>query len=216
MAVDFLLKPTGYYAQIRTEMIGYIPSTSKRMLEIGCAEGNFGAYFKEKGLEVWGIEYSSAEAAVAATKLDKVYVGDIALHVDSLPDNYFDVIVCNDVLEHLIDPYIILEKFKTKLSAQGVVVSSIPNIRYFRTLYKFIFKKNWDYTDNGIMDKTHFRFFTINSIRKMYENLGYEIVSHEGINGSPSLKALFWNVITFGAFSDIKYLQFATVARVKK
>lgn len=213
MAIDFMAKPSEYYSGIRTEMLKYIPPKASKILEVGCGEGNFGAALKKEGVEVWGIEYAAQEATVAESKLDKVFAGDIMLHLDQLPDHYFDVIVCNDVLEHLIDPYTVLEKFKSKLTAAGIVVSSIPNIRFFRTFYDFVFKKNWDYTDNGIMDKTHYRFFTINSIRKMYEGLGYRIVTHEGINATRSIKPLLWNIILLGTFSDIKYRQFATVAR---
>jgi hypothetical protein len=119
-------------------------------------------------------------------------------------------------LEHLTDPYTVLEKFKTKLTSKGVVVSSIPNIRFFRTFFDFVFRKNWDYTDNGIMDKTHYRFFTVKSIRKMYENLGYEIMRHEGINASRSIRPLLWNIMMLNSFWDIKFRQFATVARPKR
>ncbi len=216
MAIDFMAKPSEYYSGIRTEMLKYIPLQATKILEVGCGEGNFGAALKKKNVEVWGIEYSQQEAKIAETKLDKVFAGDIMLHLDQLPENYFDVIVCNDVLEHLIDPYTVLDKFRSKLTTAGIVVSSIPNIRFFRSLYDFVFNKNWDYTDNGIMDKTHYRFFTVNSIRKMYENTGYEVLLHEGINPSKSIRPLIWNIFMLGTFSDIKYLQFATVARPRR
>lgn len=216
MAVDFMTKPGEYYTGIREDMLPFIPAKASRILEVGCGEGNFGEIFKKRGAEVWGIEYSSQEARVAESKLDKVFSGDVFLHLNSLPENYFDAIVCNDVLEHLTDPYTVLEKFKSKLTPTGVVISSIPNIRFFRTFFDFVFRKNWDYTDNGIMDKTHYRFFTIKSIRKMYETLGYEIIRHEGINPSRSIRPLLFNIITLNAFWDIKFRQFATVARPVK
>lgn len=217
MAIDFMAKPGAYYSGIRAEMLQYVPAKATCILEVGCGEGNFGVSLKKEGVTVWGVEYSAEEARVAETKLDRVLSGDILMNMDKLPDNHFDVIVCNDVLEHLTDPYIVLEKFKDKLKPDGVVISSIPNIRFFRTLFDFVVRKNWDYTDNGIMDKTHYRFFTVNSIRKMYENLGYKVLRHEGINATKSIKPLLWNLLSFGMFWDIKYLQFATVATpVKK
>lgn len=212
MAIDFMAKPGAYYSGIRAEMLHYVPEKATCILEVGCGEGNFGASLKKEGVTVWGVEYSAEEAAVAGAKLDRVLSGDILMNMDQLPENYFDVIVCNDVLEHLTDPYTVLEKFKDKLKPDGVVISSIPNIRFFRTLFDFVVRKNWDYTDNGIMDKTHYRFFTVNSIRKMYETLGYKVLRHEGINATKSIKPLLWNLLSFGMFWDIKYLQFATVA----
>ncbi len=217
MSVDLRKKPEKYFTGNRPEMLKYIPAEAKRILEIGCGEGNFGAYIrKDSGAEVWGVEYEVAEAEIAAKQLDRAFSGDVAAVMHELPDGYFDVIVCNDVLEHLTDPYSVLEKFKSKLTGEGIVVSSLPNIRYFRTFFDFVLHKNWDYTDNGIMDKTHYRFFTIKSIRKMYESLGYEVIILEGINATKSIRPVLWNLLFLGAFSDIKYLQFATVARPLK
>lgn len=198
-------------------MLKFIPQKTKMVLEIGCGEGNFGALLKRVlGAEVWGIEYEPTQANVAAKQLDKIFCGDVMSLIDQLPDDYFDAIICNDVLEHLTDPYTVLEKAKRKLTGQGVVISSLPNIRYFRNFFDFVFRKNWDYTERGIMDFTHFRFFTVNSIRKMYENLNYDIITLEGINPTKSLKPWPVIVLTLGYFSDIKYLQFATVAKPKR
>lgn len=217
MANDIKVKKEEYYLNIRQEMVKYIPLHSKKILDIGCGEGNFGALLKkERQTEVWGVEYEEVRASVASSKLDRVLCGDIDLLLEQLPDNYFDAVICNDVLEHLLDPYKQLEKIKSKLVNGGVVISSIPNIRYFRNFFELIFRKNWDYADEGIMDFTHFRFFTTNSIRKMYQSLGYEVISHEGINPSKSLKPWPLIILSFGQFADIRYLQFATIARVKK
>lgn len=211
------VKSSGYYQGNRIEMLKFVPVHSQRILEIGCGEGNFGALLKEQlNAEVWGIDYEPDRAKVAGNRLDKILCGDVAMLTTQLPDNYFDAIICNDVLEHLIDPYSVLEGLKNKLSRDGVIVSSIPNIRYFRNLFDFVFRKNWDYTKEGIMDFTHFRFFTVNSIRKMYETLNFEIIKMEGIHPTKSLKPLLLNLFTFGSFSDIKFLQFVTVAKLKK
>lgn len=210
------IKPNDYYQIDRKEMLRFIPQNVKRVLEIGCGDGNFSSQLKQKlDVEVWGIEYEMNQASLAAKQMDKVLCGDVMVLIDQVPGNYFDAIICNDVLEHLADPYAILEKIKSKLTDKGVVVSSLPNIRYFRNFFDLVFRKNWDYAERGIMDFTHFRFFTVNSIRKMYKNLNYEIVKMEGINPTKSLKPWPIIILSFGFFSDIKFLQFATVAKPK-
>ncbi len=215
MHQDLEVKPEDYYTLSRPEMMKYIPREAKVILEVGCGQGNFAYALKHQRTEseVWGIELAEDEAAEAAKRLDHVLSGSVESQIPKLPDHHFEVVIFNDVLEHLLDPYEVLRLLKTKLKPGGVVVSSIPNIRYFRNLFDFVWRKNWDYTDNGIMDKTHFRFFTIKSIRKMYEGQGYKVLQHEGINATRSIRPLLLNMLFLGRFSDIKYLQFATVAQ---
>ncbi|MFY8187686.1 MAG: class I SAM-dependent methyltransferase [Flavobacterium sp.] len=210
-------KPTGYYNNIRTEMLDFLPPNSKKILDVGCGQGSFASVIKEmQGAEVWGIEYMESEAKVAATVLDKVFSGPCENALDKLPDHYFDAIYFNDVLEHLVDPYAVLDIMKTKLSPNGVVISSIPNVRFFKTFLKVIFQKDWKYEDYGIMDKTHLRFFTNKSIVRMYEELGYEIIKHEPINKSKLLIPIIINIFMLFSQMDIRVLQYATVAKVKK
>ncbi len=198
-------------------MLDFLPPNSKKILDVGCGQGSFASVIKEmQGAEVWGIEYMESEAKVAATVLDKVFSGPCENALDKLPDHYFDAIYFNDVLEHLVDPYAVLDIMKTKLSPNGVVISSIPNVRFFKTFLKVIFQKDWKYEDYGIMDKTHLRFFTNKSIVRMYEELGYEIIKHEPINKSKLLIPIIINIFMLFSQMDIRVLQYATVAKVKK
>ncbi len=215
--MDYENKPEGYYDNIRVEMLKYLPEDSKRVLDVGCGNGALAEVIKEQtGAEVWGIEYMDGEAQLAKEKLDKVFSGPCEDYLDELPDNYFDAIYFNDVLEHLVDPYMVLGKIKHKLSADGVVISSIPNVRYHGTFLRVLTQKDWRYDDHGVMDKTHLRFFTGKSIHRMYEEEGYTVISHEGINQSKSLKPYLYNIPVFFTQLDIRYPQYATVAKFKK
>jgi len=209
-------KPQGYYENVRHEMLKYLPKNAKKVIDIGCGNGAFASLVKEKNdAEVWGIELMENEAKVAEKILDKVFTGSCEQYIQDLPNGYFDVIYFNDVLEHLSDPYVVLEILKTKLSNQGVIISSIPNVRFFRTFLKVIFAKDWKYEDHGIMDKTHLRFFTGKSIRRMYEDLGFQVLTHEPINKTKSLLPILINIPLLFTHMDIRNLQYATVAKVK-
>lgn len=211
--LDYVNKPDDYYQNERPEMVAFLPKDAKTILDVGCSNGEFGAALKRKhSVEVWGIEPFESFGKLAIKKLDKVFIASIEGALKELPDNFFDVIYFNDVLEHLIDPYSVLEQIKSKLKPDGIVISSIPNIRYFRTFSKLLFKGEWDYQDEGILDRTHVRFFTKKSIVKMYENAGYHIISHKGINPSKSIKPYFLNILLGFNAMDIKYTQFATIA----
>lgn len=212
--LNLLTKDNIYYRGARTEMMDFIPKCAKTAVDIGCAEGCFGASLKALGMEVWGVEMNPDAAAIAKEKLDKVLIGDVFNLINDLPAGYFDCIICNDVLEHLVDPYTLLLNLKSRLSRNGVVVCSIPNVRYYPNLIKLLIEKQWKYEDMGILDKTHLRFFTEKSIRDTFDALDYDIVKLSGINANTftwQLKIL--NFILRDQLSDTKYIHFACVAK---
>ncbi len=208
------VKPDGYHTQCRPEMMKYIPENARTILDVGCGEGLFGYQLKQRmNSEIWGIEIDEKAGNVAKTKIDKVFVGDLSGIIDTLPDNYFDCIVFNDVLEHLADPFSTLVNIKSKIREGGVIVSSIPNIRYFFTLWNLVINKQWRYEDAGILDKTHLRFFTRKSIIEMFGTLGYEIVKIEGVNQIKSWKVKLINRLSFGFLSDTMFTQYACIVK---
>jgi trans-aconitate methyltransferase len=209
-------KPDSYYQGARNEMLRFIPEGVDTVLEVGCAAGGFARQLKQRGVrEVWGVEVVESAAQQAQKVLDKVLIGDIADLIDQLPANYFDVVVFNDVLEHLVDPFTVLARIKSRISERGMVVSSIPNIRYYYTFRELVLHKTWEYEESGILDRTHLRFFTVKSIRNMYERLGYEVLRHEGSNQILKLPLSYRlaNVLVRGKISDMQYGQFVTWAR---
>lgn len=207
-------KPKEYFSQNRPEMIPFIPQQAKKILDVGCGVGLFAEKLKEQNqAEAWGVEFDARAGAEAKNKLDKVLIGDIMILIAELPDNYFDCIIFNDLLEHLADPFALLKQIKTKLSPQGVIVCSLPNVRYLPNLFNLLIKKQWAYEDQGVLDKTHLRFFTAKSIAQMFKQLDYQIIKLQGINPITSWKFKLINILTLGFLSDTKFLQFACVAR---
>ncbi len=154
-----------YYQCDRAEMLPFVPQSVSRVLEVGCGAGRFGAEIRRsRKAEVWGIEAIPEIAAQAAERLDRVLTKNIEDGALELPSDYFDCIIFNDVLEHLTYPWAVLRSLRHALRASGCVVASIPNIRYYHTLKALVVRKEWEYVDDGILDRTHFRFFTKKSI----------------------------------------------------
>jgi 2-polyprenyl-3-methyl-5-hydroxy-6-metoxy-1,4-benzoquinol methylase len=203
-----------YFDADRSEMLKYIPLSAKTILDIGCANGVFATLVKKQlGITAWGIELNAEAAKIASQTLDYVISKDVFDALECLPKEHFDCIVFNDVLEHLIDPYTLLKLVKKLLTSNGVIVASIPNIRHAPILFDLVVNQNWNYTDWGVLDRTHLRFFTKKSIRKMFEEEGYTILKIDGINRSESFKGKFISKLLIGPFSDMKYIQFACLAK---
>lgn len=209
------MKPDGYYSEARPEMLEMVPSGVTNILEIGCGAGIFGAQCRQRfGARVTGIEVNPACREAALGNLDSVLTGDAAMLIPTLPDASFDLLVCNDVLEHLPDPEAFLRTALPKLCTGGHLLVSIPNFRYAGNLWELLIEKDLRYRDSGILDKTHLRFFTKKSIRRMLENAGLEIVRLEGINYGNTIKKivlapLFW--LTGG--TDLMHPQFGVLVR---
>jgi 2-polyprenyl-3-methyl-5-hydroxy-6-metoxy-1,4-benzoquinol methylase len=205
-----------YYQRTRPEMMPFISTDARTILEVGCAEGGFGASLKRRrpNIEVWGVEVLPEVAMKARASLDRMLVGRIEELVPSIPDKYFDCVVLNDVLEHLVDPWAVLIELRAKLTGTGSIVASIPNVRHFLNLKNLLLRKDWEYTEHGILDRTHLRFFTSKSIRRMFNECGYELASMQGIEaaGGVSWKFTIFNRLLLNSFDDARFLVFACVA----
>lgn len=208
-------KPQGYYGGVRRDVFGYIPKNVKRVLDVGCGEGGTLCLIEEElGSEVWGVEYVKEKADIAKKKIEHIFAGKIEDNIDNLPDKYFDIIIALDVLEHLEYPEDTILKLKNKLTDSGYFMSSIPNVRHWSCIYPLLFKRDWKYEDAGILDYTHLRFFTKKSIKRMYEKLGFDIVTHVGIGKTKWYKYFWIDILSLGFFNDGKYLQFLTLAKI--
>ncbi|MDQ0417074.1 2-polyprenyl-3-methyl-5-hydroxy-6-metoxy-1,4-benzoquinol methylase [Croceifilum oryzae] len=155
-----------------------------RVLDIGCGEGNLGSILKNHfGTEVYGIEISSHLAEKAAGKLTDILCEDI--ETCSLPyeHEFFDQIILSDILQHLHDPWATLKKVKPYLKPSGTVVARIPNVAHISILMDLL-EGRWEYSETGLLDEKHLRFFTRQEIVSLFEKAGYEIISIKNMTRS--------------------------------
>ncbi|MBI4687000.1 MAG: glycosyltransferase [Nitrospirae bacterium] len=165
-----------YYKQERRDVQAMIPNGTIRVLDIGCGEGVFGKRLLEKGAqEVTGIEVTPDAAKKAGKNLSRVVCADIET-IDRLPfeNGYFDCLILSDVLEHLKDPLSVLTRLKDYLSEDGVIIASIPNVRYHGVV-NMLAEGYWRYQNFGILDRTHLRFFTKKEMEKLFQDAGFDI-----------------------------------------
>ena len=154
---------------------------------------------------------------MAIKRADRILVGSFESVKEELPDCYFDLIICNDVIEHIEHHNLFLEQIKTKLSDNGSLIVSIPNVRFLPNLYELLVLKDWRYRKAGVLDQTHLRFFTRKSLVRTLENSGWHVEKISGINryGNRilSLKRLVSYIGQVLLGFDTAFLQFSVRAR---
>lgn len=174
MAENLTLKKSDYYAMQRPEIAKLIVGAPKIVLEIGCAAGCFKKNFS------WPVEYHGVEpdknAADAARNAGVVIYDGIYDEVEErIPDGHFDLIVCNDVIEHMPDPWVFLRAVSSKLAPGGMIIGSVPNVRFVGVFIDLLIKRDWKYRERGVLDSTHLRFFTMRSLCRLMRECGYKV-----------------------------------------
>ncbi len=168
-----------YADRPRMDLSGLLDFPFQDVLEIGCGAGATGAAIKHQRADVvyTGVERDPAAAADARHVLDRVITVDIE-HVDlehiDLRPRSFDLILCADVLEHLYDPWKVVQQLRGLLRNDGRLVASIPNSQNIR-LVQNLLNGHWTYSAHGLLDATHIRFFTLNEIGRLFVGNGYVI-----------------------------------------
>jgi SAM-dependent methyltransferase len=199
-------KTVDYFTNVRHAILPLLPNHVGRIFEVGCGAGDTLSFLKSSGRCEWigGIEIFHEAAELANPKLDLLLEGSIERISLPFDENSLDVILCLDVLEHLIDPWEVVRKLHSILKPGGILICSIPNVRHYRASLPLLFLGRWQYTDHGILDKTHLRFFTRESAIELVacsglvvdkiNSTGLEIWSKAGIANLLSLsifKGLF-------------------------
>lgn len=162
-----------YFVGFRYDIVDLIPPGTQRLLSVGCGAGETELYLKrERGiLEVVGIELELDVAACLEGQLDCVLVGNVEQLALPYPAGYFDCILYPDVLEHLVNPWATLKRHVEALAVGGTVIISVPNVRYYYSLLRLLFGE-WTYSNRGLMDWSHLRYFTLGTARQMLIDAG--------------------------------------------
>jgi len=154
------------------ELVG----NDRLVLDVGCASGYLAEALEKNGCLVSGVEFDADEAAKARPFLQQLVVADLN-QVDlaeQFPGSTFDTIVFGDVLEHLLDPARVLSSALKLLDPNGRVVISIPNVVHGAVRLS-VLQGHWDYRDTGLLDRTHIKFFTLDTLLAMLAQAGLTV-----------------------------------------
>lgn len=192
--LEFLLKNREYETRpagtnrrglIREQILLSWLEKNKKVLDIGCKEGIIGSQAKKKGCQVIGVEIDREKALKARRHYHQVMIGDIEREETFVSlERDFEVILCADVLEHLIHPKETLLNLKRHVVTGGRFLISIPNIAHWSIRSQLLFG-HFEYKEKGILDKTHLRFFTLQSFTHLLQEVHVKILATDFIY-SPS------------------------------
>lgn len=165
--------------KIRLEKIVTLAGTNNRVLDIGCYDGTLGEMLIKNNNEVYGVEINKEVAEIAKRKGLKVKIQDIGSRF-VFEDNFFDVIVAAEIIEHILDTDFFIDGIKRVLKPNGVLVLSTPNVASFgRSLFLLLRKNPYFEASFGYPPEAHaghIRFFTKGLLLDYLEYKGFEII----------------------------------------
>jgi len=196
-------KLSGHFVSGRPEIAAnMIPQiTGERLLDIGCGNGEIARFFGDRFQEIHGTDIS--DEALAAAKINGVEGRRTNLNVEKLsyPDDYFDVITCLDVIEHIFDTYHLLSEVRRTLRPKGTFVLSFPNIGFVKfriSLLLGTFPRTSN--DTELYDGGHIHYFTVREMQHLLQQYGFTPIAYSGAGKAKALKSRFPNLLAQDAF----------------
>ncbi len=178
-----------YYTQARRDIEPLLPGQRSVVLELGCGAGSTMAWLKSLRpvRHAEAIELFPPMAERARTHFDLVHEGDIDDWQFTPTRSDFDLVLALDVLEHLRDPWQTLRRIRGHMAPGGTIIASIPNVAHYSVALPLAWKGRWDYTQQGLLDRTHLRFFTRETVKTLFHDTGFQIKRLEVNTKFPNL-----------------------------
>ncbi len=166
-------KSADYYRSDRTAFLEFVGASGHRVLDVGCGSGVNAEWHRRHGAgELVGIELVEVAAREADRTYDRVLTGPVE---DALPSLHgpFDLIICADVLEHLVDPWATAAALRGLGDRGTCLAVSIPNIRFLPAVARIAVGRGFEYEEQGIFDRTHLRFFVRSDLDRLLRQAGW-------------------------------------------
>jgi SAM-dependent methyltransferase len=164
---------------------------ARRILELGCATGYVSRELRRAGARVVGVELDPVLADAAREHVDELIIGDIERpEVQESISGSFDLVLMGDLLEHLVDPGAVLRWARGLLEPGGAVLVTIPNVAFY-TMRWSLLRGRFEYTECGLLDATHLRFYTFHSFQRLAVASGYRVEEYWITEGRMPLRRLW-------------------------
>ncbi len=196
------VKSQDYFNNPRKDIFPLLPKEIDNVLEVGCGNGSTLRWLKTARdcSSVIGIELFLAAAEAAREQLDHVIHDNIETMTLPFEKSSFDLILCLDVLEHLVDPWLVVKRLTDLLKPGGCLIASIPNVKHHSVIRPLLLGGKWNYSDLGVLDKTHLRFFTRSSAIELVQSGGLTADLILSTGREKNTKSKIANILTLGIF----------------
>lgn len=166
---------SSYYEHMRVEIAPLLPPTARRIVDVGCGSGATLAWLRGlyPSAHTIGLEGNGEVRAQLSLNASEVHILDLTGEAPDLGSP--DLILFLDVLEHLPDPAATLSRLASQLAPGGAIIVSLPNVAHLSVALPLILKGEFKYTDEGILDRTHLKFFTQASALALMEDAGFQV-----------------------------------------
>lgn len=215
-----------YLENERPDILPHLRRGAGSALDVGCGRGGFGLTLRRvlgPQARIVGVEAvpENATAARVDHGFDEIVEGYFPEALEGR-DETFDLVTFTDVLEHMVDPWEALAKTRRMLTDDGRVYAAIPNIAWAPVLLQLA-RGRWEYADEGILDRTHLRFFTRSSMIRLFEESGYvvdeiigmnDIYSSTWVNDPRAIRRGLKRLLARG-LGERRYLHFLVIASAR-
>ncbi|SBW22331.1 methylase involved in ubiquinone/menaquinone biosynthesis [Candidatus Protofrankia californiensis] len=179
MACDLRYRNAGNEA-----LLNLIPKQPGRALDCGCGAGDNARLLSGRGWKVTGITINPDEQRAAEEFCEAVHLGDLTSGLPFAQDGVYDLVLLSHVLEHIPEPAGLLAEARRVVADDGLVAVALPNVLHYKQRAKFL-RGQFEYTQTGVMDATHLRFFTFDTAHKLVSENGFEVVAALPHGGLP-------------------------------
>lgn len=203
-----------YHDLVRRDAFEVMPAQLGRVLDVGGGIGATSVALKREG--------RASQVVVVDQVADQVLDGVDKAFAGNLEDpafltrvvaeaGHFDTILCLDVLEHLRDPWSVVDQLRQCLAPGGAIVASIPNVNYIGLVGPLVARGRYDLTDAGILDRTHIRWFVKDGAVALLNRSGLQVECV--VDRVPRLKYRVLSALSFGTLKRFFVMQFLIRAR---
>jgi SAM-dependent methyltransferase len=166
-------------------LVDLVDPRHRRVLDVGCGNGSNMSLLTARGHAPLGVTLSETEASVCRGRGFECVVADVDADSSRFGDASFDALFLSHVLEHLPWPGRTLKRLTRLLAPGGGVYVALPNVLFISNRLEFL-RGRFRYTEMGLMDRTHLRFFDFGSARSLLEESGLTVSVHRGLGPVPS------------------------------